>query len=684
MDSVRSWRRLVPLVIAVLLALSAGTGVASADGVPLQPSGDYSAELNQQIAAVKTTLDALPQRKAELDAQQSTVDQRTAAYNQRSQAVLAELDANEQQINAHNARVAAYPGGAPPAIADALNAEAAELNGRKQQLQQEANEIADEGDSIKADQDALDARKSELDSERTSALAQYRELLTQAITALQEQIEALIQSSTAQPSVQQLPADTRPAGQSMQDAAAQANAGDQASPATHDSAAEAYAQAHGVQVDTTPVTAVLAPDSIAGLSDDELTSLPLRQEFPALAARPDGGYTALTSGDVSNPFTSAINRGGQAIAARGGEKIVIDQVDALPDQPGTGSALTQPASQVPDAPALQQRLADSAPAASQGKTEDLASLDALRTNPKIGNVGELSSLLNNIKITDAAQLGRLLSRYQSGAELNALLGKGSVADGVALERLADVFSRAGWPEATQAGGLTAAQLARFATPALLDELEKALALQETGRLTGVKDWLEFNGTKSDAELADAGNELGDARRTVDENPGKTVQIGLEATAPKRPGTDQPAQEFDFAVKAPDGTVVAQVEVGALLKKATQPSDLSGKVRHASEKVASRQRDGLPVPGSPQVVIHFTLDVGTRQTKGTVLEIDPDGTTRLLRPDGTPIRSSNFYDEFAARLPSVATHLLLDRVTLVDEATGRLVVYNRQGTTWTRQ
>jgi len=99
-------------------------------------------------------------------------------------------------------------------------------------------------------------------------------------------------------------------------------------------------------------------------------------------------------------------------------------------------------------------------------------------------------------------------------------------------------------------------------------------------------------------------------------------------------------------------------------------------------VAARLGTPTPVRGSPQALIHMTLDVGRKQFRGTIREILPDGTVNLLRNDGTLIETSNVFDEIAGNLATLKNNTLLDRVTLIDQ-TGRRIVYVRRGATWTK-
>ena len=148
------------------------------------------------------------------------------------------------------------------------------------------------------------------------------------------------------------------------------------------------------------------------------------------------------------------------------------------------------------------------------------------------------------------------------------------------------------------------------------------------------------------------------------------------------------KEFDLELQTPAGEVVSSVEVTSVAKRVSQPSDVTNGVRHAVDKVFDRLGTEEPIEGSPQVLIHITLDVGrTPLRRGLTREISPDGTLQIFRPDGQTIRSNrtsgNLYDDIAANLSRVQDHALLDRVVLVDQ-TGRRIVYVREGSSGTRE
>ncbi|MHA6618479.1 preprotein translocase subunit SecA [Pseudonocardia sp. DLS-67] len=324
-------------------------------------------------------------------------------------------------------------------------------------------------------------------------------------------------------------------------------------------------------------------------------------------------------------------------------------------------------------------------------------------NGKIFIDGQILAALRDGRLSRAAladlvrhELDELNRNGRAHGDLHELPDLSPLADDVAAanratrQQVDELFDRAGWPEATRDGKLAENKIEQLRDPAIFAEVEATLRAQEAGRIVGMKDWLEYNAGKAPAQLAEAAAELGVARQLARENPGMVVRVGLENNAPMRPGTNQPMKEFDLTVETPDGQVVASVEVTSVDKPVSQPSDVTNGVRHAVDKAADRQGTPTPIAGNRQVIIHMSLDVGRRSMRGGLIrEIQPDGTLTLFRPDGkTPIKDNrstgNLYDDIAQNLPAIKNHKLLDRVTLIDDVTGRETVYVRDGETWTRQ
>ncbi|MFD8598959.1 hypothetical protein ACFV1L_28550 [Kitasatospora sp. NPDC059646] len=337
---------LAPVTVLFALVLPAGPAAAAAADdppaaaaiAPVAPSAAYSPSLNKQLAAFNRQLAELPTDRSLAD-KQAELDRRTTAYNEQSKAVLDALDANDKKIDQHNAEVAQYPNGAPPAVADALNAEAAAINSEQQQLKDRAGKIADEGDAITSEQRDLDRRKSDLGSRRSTLQSTRGQLVTQMAAELLARLAA--------PAAATGPAigsdRSRPSGGTPSAGAPRVDGGDRPAGSVRRQPLERYADQHGVRIDGRPVDAVLSPAALGKLSPANAGVLEPTRSYDGLVEQRDGSYRALTLRDPSRPPTAAqrafdatVNGGGSAVTTVNGRKAVIsgvDSVDAPADAP---------------------------------------------------------------------------------------------------------------------------------------------------------------------------------------------------------------------------------------------------------------------------------------------------------------------------------------------------------------
>ncbi|MFF8618763.1 hypothetical protein [Streptomyces sp. NPDC015350] len=336
-------RRIRAMALAAVLAVLVVVAPANAeDGAPaagraaIEPvarSGAYPATLNAQIASFNRQLAKLPSRKS-LDDEQAALDGRTAAYNKESHAVLAALDANDGKIGKHNARVARYPNGAPPAVADALNAEAAALNAEQRRLKKKANEIADRGDAIKAAQKKLDVRKKALETGLDTLRKNRRHLILQMATAAASLLVPPPPASTGQVHGGDL---ARPATSEIR-----TDGGDSVSGTVRNEPLDRYADLHDVEIDSRPVEAVLSPDTVAKASVDKTGTLRPTRVFDGLIKKDDGTWRAVYLRNPEQPptaeqkaFDKVVDDGGKAVAVVDGEKVLITGVEPVdaPSEP---------------------------------------------------------------------------------------------------------------------------------------------------------------------------------------------------------------------------------------------------------------------------------------------------------------------------------------------------------------
>ncbi|MEU0569208.1 hypothetical protein ABZ297_28045 [Nonomuraea sp. NPDC005983] len=325
------------LFVPVLVASAAGDTTTAAIE-PVATSSAYSPSLNSQLTAFNRQLAELPTQQS-LDDQQADLDRRTAAYNEQSKTVLTALNTNDEKIQQHNAVVAQYPNGAPPSVADALNAESNAINAEQQQLKQQAGKIADEGNAIKSAQQNLDSRKSALTSKRRSLQTTRGQLILQMATALVAQLATppaatgLVTGSDR----------TRPPATTTR-----TDGGDRVSGPVRNEPLDRWADQHGVRIDVRPVDAMLSPSALTKVSAANAGVVEPTRRFDGLVKQGDGSYRAVSLRDPSRPPTTAqqafdatVNGGGSAVALVNGQKAVISGVDMV-DAPSTAPS-TAPA-----------------------------------------------------------------------------------------------------------------------------------------------------------------------------------------------------------------------------------------------------------------------------------------------------------------------------------------------------
>jgi hypothetical protein len=301
-----------------------------------------------------------------------------------------------------------------------------------------------------------------------------------------------------------------------------------------------------------------------------------------------------------------------------------------------------------------------------------------------GNGARLEALLDNPKISDTKQLLSLLDDY-GATQLEELLKISTVPNGAQLERMAKVFKDVGFGNGLT-GALQTDQLGRLASPGILDELEKAAALQGAGKVTGVQDWIKFNAPKGLDELQDTVGELREAeRQAAQADPGSTIGVGAENNAPPRPGApNEKAKSFDLEVKDSTGKVTGSTEFKRLDTPVEKVENLRDSVRHGADKAAERAAEGIPIEGTLETTIQMTLDVGIRPAGPNSIEILADGTRNIIRADtGAIAKTTNIFDDFAKFLSGVENNGYLNVVNLVDD-TGKLIAsYQRTGAVWVR-
>jgi hypothetical protein len=298
-----------------------------------------------------------------------------------------------------------------------------------------------------------------------------------------------------------------------------------------------------------------------------------------------------------------------------------------------------------------------------------------------------------INLVSAEQrLSKILPLMKSGGAEDlrfAILRANAHEAGVAVantERLVTFLRDAAVP-AERVATWEARTFAKLASdPNTLTELEKILPLVKSGKITGLEDWLAFSGKKSGADAARTAGELREATRQSAANPSARINIGGDATAPANPTIpSETLQSFDMTVDQ-QGKTLSSVEVSSVGAPVKSGNDMRAGVRHAAEKVASRDAAGTPIPGKREATIQITL-AKVWKRKGTErIEISSNGDRVLVTAGMPPERVSmvNIFDEFADKIGNGPNSALLDRVHVVDATSGQLLAqYECTGGTWKR-
>jgi hypothetical protein len=286
-------------------------------------------------------------------------------------------------------------------------------------------------------------------------------------------------------------------------------------------------------------------------------------------------------------------------------------------------------------------------------------------------------------VDDPAQLAKLLDRYTADRLLVFLDAGASPAAVLRLDAVLDLL-----PASVRAG-LDDAALARLADARVIGHLEAVADLQGVGRAAGLEDWVSFHGVKGMDELVTSTNELREVQRLVDQYPDAVIRMGGEQHAPIRPGThDERMPAFDLTIEH-GGAVDRSVEVSTVQDPVAQVPQFTTAVRHAADKVAERAGAGMDIPGALDAAIYHRLDVRERSLgRGKARMIDADGNVRIVTRDKLGVirheqDAGNLYDDFTEHLSDIANTERLDRVTLIDDTTGAVHVFERQDGTWVR-
>ncbi|MEV5833588.1 hypothetical protein [Nocardia sp. NPDC052112] len=331
-------------VIAFVLTLTSAAGAqppaipqpGPSDVPKVQPDNRNPAPLSQRIAQFNAKVTGFVSRAAAhrgwettLRAQESSLAARSSALDAESRA----LEARRPSPYASAGVIAQFNN-----QVDAYNAKVIALNA--------------DVDNHNRDVDAYNA-------EREALVALQQELLreAEAIDAETTRVEAEAQRASAPPRAAPQPGNQpQRQPQSGVNAPQPPAAGNSPSRQQQTGAVRKYEQDKGVRVVEKPVTARLTPETLDGLSEQQVAQLTGggQRQFDALVPKPGGKYIGIVVRGSAGPspseaaFESAIERGGQAKGSLDGNEIIIDEVEVI--QPPQLPAPTPETRTLPAAP----------------------------------------------------------------------------------------------------------------------------------------------------------------------------------------------------------------------------------------------------------------------------------------------------------------------------------------------
>jgi hypothetical protein len=199
---------------------------------------------------------------------------------------------------------------------------------------------------------------------------------------------------------------------------------------------------------------------------------------------------------------------------------------------------------------------------------------------------------------------------------------------------------------------------------------------------------------------DAALELDEALRIKQANPNLIVNVGTDENAPIRPNSVSPKfpngermASFDIEVTDPATGEVRHVEVTRANPNRrgttgiTRPDELTSAVRHATDKLRSREQDGSPIQGTKEVSIEVNFQSGELPGKKGSREVHDGqgGYTVYPSPHVDKEIKKNILDDFQRDLPKIGGTDKLDVVRLTDPNGNVVAEFKRDPNTntWTR-
>ncbi len=200
-------------------------------------------------------------------------------------------------------------------------------------------------------------------------------------------------------------------------------------------------------------------------------------------------------------------------------------------------------------------------------------------------------------------------------------------------------------------------------------VQRIVGLEESGKVHGLDDWIDFvlrKNKKTGGDLQNTLGELHEAERLAAQSKtGEIINVGGDAH--KGLSGPQP-KSFDITMQK-GGTITRNIEVMTLDKPVQGSTDFLPGLSHAVEKA------GAATDGTIEASIRCTLKAEKRQGPNRRL-VSADGTFRIVDPNGVTRSTGDYLTELAKSLNTNSANqkkfTLLQQANIIDEQTNKLI------------
>ena len=279
---------------------------------------------------------------------------------------------------------------------------------------------------------------------------------------------------------------------------------------------------------------------------------------------------------------------------------------------------------------------------------------AKRINEVSGDFPELSQLLS--KLSDST-----FNPNHLGV-IREILLDGGVA---AVDELAELLKRQDITVDVAANLIQNFSLTGLKTLSKVDDgiplANRILALENSGRITGLDDWVEASfikgRTQEIQQHLDLLSELKEAERLLNTVPGSIVRINDDIVST--------GQSVD-SILAVSGNIVRYVEVKTLRNVVTKIQDFSGQIKRAVPKFKNLSSN---FSATKEVSIYADFPNTTRKLGGVILEYSSSGSGRLkkLKPNGEVIQEINMIEDVLKNLNNSLKPEYIDHLNIYSKA-----------------